>query len=219
MGIKAILFDLDGTLVNSEITHCQMWVDILAEYNIKFSEDDYKNYYAGIPTAQNAIDMIQRYSLDVDAATLTQAKVAATHAFVSSKTYPLMPQAIETLDFFKKNGLTVAMVTGADRVSVNANLRAHNWHDVFAFSVSGDDVLNGKPAPDCYLLSLEKLGLSADECVAIEDSEHGLTAASRAGIACLAIPNSMSEKHNFSRATAVLKHLGEAQDWVVGRLN
>ncbi|AXF86161.1 Phosphorylated carbohydrates phosphatase [Ephemeroptericola cinctiostellae] len=218
MGIKAILFDLDGTLVNSEIIHCQMWMDILAEYNVTLSEDDYKNHHAGIPTAQNAMDMIQRYDLDVGAATLTQAKVTATHAFVASKTYPLMPQVIETLGFFKDIGLTLVMVTGADRVSVDANLRAHNWHDVFAFSVSGDDVLNGKPAPDCYLLALEKLGLSAGECVAIEDSEHGLTSASRAGIACLAIPNPMSENHDFTSATAVLKHLGEAQKWVVERL-
>ena len=71
-----------------------------------------------------------------------------------------------------------------------------------------------KPSPDCYLLAVANLGLEPEDCVAIEDTEHGVAAAAAAGVACLAVPNEMSKHHDFSRATQVFSDLVSAAAWV-----
>ena len=218
MTLKAVLFDLDGTLVSSEDIHYQLWVDILNGYGVSFSEQEYKKHYAGMPSAANAVDMIDRYALNADPEALLMAKVKATHAYLAHQAYPLMPHVCDTIAFFEARGLILAIVTGADRVSAISNVQAHGLHQAFSTIVSGDDVVHNKPAPDCYLLAMDRLGLQAEECVAIEGSEHGVMAAHQAGVMCLAIPNAMSMSHDFSRATVVLDSLQGAQDWVSQRL-
>lgn len=131
MVLKAILFDLDGTLVSSEDIHYQLWVDILNGYGVPFSEREYKRLYAGMPSAANAVDMIDRYALDVDPEGLLKAKIQATHAYLAHRSYPLMPHVRETIASFEAQGLIQAIVTGADRVSVMSNVQAHDLQRFF----------------------------------------------------------------------------------------
>ena len=93
---------------------------------------------------------------------------------------------------------------------MQATLRAHALEPLFSLTVSGDDVRNSKPAPDCYLLALDRLGLRAGECMAIEDTEHGLRAAAQAGIECIAVPTGMSRHHDSSRAATVVDDMAAA---------
>lgn len=73
---------------------------------------------------------------------------------------------------------------------------------------------SSKPAPDCYLLALERLGLRAADCLAIEDTQHGVEAACGAGVRCLALPTPMSRHHNFAHAEAVLDGMPQALAYV-----
>jgi HAD superfamily hydrolase (TIGR01509 family) len=212
--IRAVLFDHDGTLVDSEPTHFLMWQEVLASYGVTLSEKQYKDYYAGVPTAANAVDMVSRFEINEVPATLANANNSVTRTFLSRTAFPLMPGVTELLTLFHSDGLRLAIVTGAGSNGVQATLRAHSLHDYFETVVSGDDVRQSKPAPDCYLLAIERLGLRPSECIAIEDTEHGVNAATSAGVMCLAIPSDMSKHHNFSRATAVLGELREAASWV-----
>ena len=93
-------------------------------------------------------------------------------------------------------------------------MRAHGLASHFAVVVSVDDVRHSKPAPDCYLLAIERLGLPAADCIAIEDTEHGVAAAAGAGISCLALPTAMSRHHDFTQAAAVLDGMDAAVDYV-----
>ena len=214
MRISAVLFDHDGTLVDSEPTHFQIWQKVLAPYGVALSEKQYKDYYAGVPTAANAVDMVSRFAINEVPATLADAKNSATRTFLSRSAFSLMPGVKEVLSLLRSDGLRLAVVTGAGRNGVEATLRAHSLHDFFETVVSGDDVRQSKPAPDCYLLAIERLGLSPSECIAIEDTEHGVNAATSAGITCLAVPTAMSEHHSFAKAAAVLSELSASVPWV-----
>ena len=214
MRISAVLFDHDGTLVDSEPTHFQIWQKVLAPYGVALSEKQYKDYYAGVPTAANAVDMVSRFAINEVPATLADAKNSATRTFLSRSAFSLMPGVKEVLSLLRSDGLRLAVVTGAGRNGVEATLRAHSLHDFFETVVSGDDVRQSKPAPDCYLLAIERLGLSPSECIAIEDTEHGVNAATSAGITCLAVPTAMSEHHSFAKAAAVLSGLSASVPWV-----
>lgn len=217
MPIKAILFDHDGTLVDSEPTHWRLWQEVLRTHGAVLTEQHYKDYYAGMPTAANAADLAERFAIDQTPAALADAKYAITRAFLARDAFPLMPGVREVLPLFQARGLRLGIVTGAGRNGVEATLRAHSLHGFFETIVTSDDVTHSKPAPDCYLLAAKRLGLRPAECVAIEDTEHGVGAAAAAGIACLAVPNEMSRHHDFSRATAVFDELAAVVAWVRDR--
>lgn len=214
MPIKAIFFDHDGTLVDSEPIHYQLWRDVVAAHGVALAEALYRDCYAGIPTADNAVDLVARFAIDATPESLADAKNQATRRFLAQHAFPLMPGVSDLVPWCHGAGLRLAIVTGAGHDGVQSTLRQHSLGDFFETVVSGDDVAHSKPAPDCYLLAVRRLGLLPSECVAIEDTEHGVNAAAAAGVACLAVPNAMSRQHDFSRATAVFNDLAAAAAWL-----
>ncbi|ACE83398.1 HAD family hydrolase [Cellvibrio japonicus] len=213
--LKAILFDHDGTLVDSEEVHYQLWREIMRAYAVDLSAEEYRDYYSGIPTAKNALDLTVRHQLPIDAPSLAAQKHQVTRDYIARTAFPLMPHADATVRRFAATGAQLAVVTGSTRNCVDATLAAYQWQPLFSTIVSSEDVSNNKPAPDSYLLALQRLGLSAQEAIAIEDTAHGLQAATRAGITCVAVRNAMSQSHDLSNAIQVFNHLQEAADWVV----
>lgn len=214
MPLQAILFDHDGTLVDSEPVHFRMWAAVLARYGVTLSEQQYVAHYAGVPNLASAVDMIRRFELDESPAALADAKHVVTKEFLLGGAFPLMNGALAAIAEFRRAGVKLAVVTGAGANGVHATLRANDLQHHFATVVCGDDVRASKPAPDCYVLALERLGLRATDCLAIEDTQHGLQAAHSAGIRCLALPTDMSRHHNFDCAEAVLGGMPEAVDYV-----
>jgi len=214
VALRAILLDHDGTIVSSEHIHFQMWIPILSQYGVELSEQQYRAHYAGLPTSANAVDLVQRFGIDVSPDQLIEAKNAATQDYLASQSFPLMPGVREAIAYFHSAGLKLAVVTGASANGVQKTLQANEFEDKFLTVVSNDDVRNSKPAPECYLLALQRLGVAADESLAIEDTQHGLEAAFRAGISCLALPTEMSQQQNFHSATAVLSGMAEAVEYI-----
>lgn len=174
--------------------------------------------FAGMPTIDNAQDLVARFQLKATVDELVAKKLEIAQVYLENKAFPLMAGAQDILDYFQQQPtLQQAIVTGAGASIVNATVRSYQLAPYFATIVSCDDVARSKPAPDGYLLALERLGLKAAECIAIEDTEHGVAVAVAAGIACLAIPNTQSQSHDFSKATAVLANLAAAQVWIQER--
>ncbi|MFZ1386073.1 MAG: HAD family phosphatase [Thiolinea sp.] len=218
MVLKAVLFDHDGTLVDSEGVHYQMWLEVLKPYGVSISADQYMRIYSGLPTIDNAIDLIERFQLSAAVDDLVAKKLEIAHAYLKEHAFPLMAGAQAILDYFQQQpSIRQAIVTGAGAQIVNATVRSHALADYFSTIVSYDDVEHSKPAPDCYLLAQQRLGLDASECIAIEDTEHGVASAVAAGIACIAIPNAQSQRHDFSKAVVVLPNLEAAQAWIQQR--
>ncbi len=214
MQLRAILFDHDGTLVNSEPVHYRMWAQVLQRYGLALTEQQYKAHYAGVPTPANAIDLVRRFGIDESPERLAEAKNAATREYLDRQAFPLMSGVEEAISCFHNAGLKLAVVTGASANGVQTTLRVNEFTDYFSAVVSGDDVRASKPAPDCYFLALERLGVTAAECLAIEDTQHGLEAAFRAGINCVALPTEMSRHQDFRSAVAVLGGMPEAVGYV-----
>lgn len=218
MKLRAILFDHDGTLVNSEPIHYQLWCKVLDRYGISMSKEVFNSQCAGLPTIANATEIVRRYGLEIAAEELAEEKHTITKAFLVDNAYPLMPGVVDAINEFVTQGLKLAVVTGANNHSVGATVRSYDFSRHFEFIISADDVQKSKPEPECYLLALEKLGLNPEECLAIEDTEHGLLAAVQAGIPCLALPTELSVTHNFDRADAVLTGMPEAIEYIRNRM-
>lgn len=217
--LKAILFDFDGTLVDSEPLHFQMWQQLLAKYGVELTEQQYKDHYAGVPTTLNAVDMISRFKLSIPAHSLASAKKELTRSIIAKSGFSLMPDVREILAQLTRYDLKLGIVTGAAKSNVHATIKAHSLEKYFSIIVSGEDVSRNKPAPDCYLLAMNQLGVRASDCLAFEDTELGLAAASSAGIMCLAIPTALSSHHDFSNAVGVFSSLRQAAEWAINSGN
>ncbi len=214
MKIKAILFDHDGTIVDSEKAHFEMWRNVLIEYNVELSYEEYVSQYAGIPTTSNAITIAENHSLDATPFELVKAKNEQSKQYLSKQAFPLMNGAIDSIRYFHKQGYKIGIVTGAGREGVAVSLVEHGLEQYVSVCISGDDVVNSKPAPDCYLLAADKLGFQPTECLAIEDTYNGSLAAIGAGIKCVGVSESNRVRSLFTETIYECTDLNMATKWI-----
>ena len=104
MKLRAVLFDHDGTLVDSEPIHYQLWTQVLDRYSVTMSEEFFNSVCAGMPTLANAIDLVKRYDLPVQAENLAEEKHTITKEFLAENAYPLMPGVQEAIQALLEQG-------------------------------------------------------------------------------------------------------------------
>ncbi|KEA62233.1 Beta-phosphoglucomutase [Marinobacterium lacunae] len=217
MSLHAILFDHDGTLVDSEATHMRLWQEVVAPYGVVISEETYWQQMLGVPMEQNAADIVRLYSLDADPATLVNAKLAANDRFLAQNWFPEMPKASEVLTHLAQQ-LRLGLVSGSQRNCVEASLGGHGWQQLFEQVVTGDDVSHNKPHPEGYLKALALMKIAPENCIAVEDTEVGVQAAHSAGLRVIAIQHPLAVNHDFTAAIEVVDSLTEAQEWIASHL-
>ena len=211
--LLALLLDHDGTLVDSESAHHLLWNAVLAPFGASITALEYERDYAGLPALDNGAQSVARFGLRATAEDLAQAKFAATRAYLQDQAFPLMPGVSAALAHWRGR-FRLGVVTGARTFAVQNTLQKHGLAEGFECVVSADDVARTKPDPACYRLALARMGLAAENVLAIEDTAHGVEAATGAGVRCIAIPTPLSAGHDFSAACAVLPDMTAAVAWI-----
>ncbi|MDZ7937636.1 MAG: HAD family phosphatase [Rhodoferax sp.] len=214
---KAVLFDHDGTLVESEAVHHSLWNQVLQPHGVQIPIDLFMKDFSGVPALTNGHDLKQHFRLDASALELAEGKNRLTAQYLATNAFPLMPGVHESLAQLNTAGFRKSVVTGARRFAIASTLRSHALEPEFELVISADEVVHSKPAPDCYVLALQRMGLQAHEAVAFEDTEHGVASAIAAGLTCVAIPTAMSAVQDFSAATVVLPSMLDAVQWVLAQ--
>ena len=220
---KALLFDVDGTLADTERDgHRVAFNRAFAEAGLDWVWDVplYGELLAVTGGKERIRHYVERYrsgdrlppDFDDLIVRLHAAKTRHYTALLAEARIPLRPGVRRLLDEARRQGVRLAIATTTTSENISALLRhalapdAALWFDVIG---AGDVVAAKKPAPDIYHYVLERLGLSAAECVAFEDSENGLRASLAAGLATIVIVNDYTRTHDFHGAALVLDHLGE----------
>lgn len=202
--IKAIIFDVDGLLADTEPLHFLAWKETLKKYNIRFTKNIFMKELAGIGDVATAIYLAKKYGLG--SATLVKAKRKIYFKLLKN----VKPRkgakgiAIRFKKFFP-----VAVASSARSKDALFVLKKIGMLRLFDSITTREDVKRVKPYPDIYLLAARKLGFEAKECVAIEDTEVGIMAANRAGMYCVAVPNEYTKIQDFSNADLVVKSLDQ----------
>ena len=218
MSIEAVLFDMDGTLVDSESVHYICWSQLLAPFGVRYDEDDFCQCFSGRPTIDAAKEIKQTHNLSVSSRYLADEKYRLFSKFVQTNLPPLMPYAADILFAVKEQGLKMALVTGSARHEAEPILKGLGFYDLFDTVVTKDDVTNPKPAGDPYLLALKNMQVAAKNAIAVEDTFTGVTAANNAALAVVAIANKHTEQHDFSKATQQMDNLEEFWQWLQSQL-
>jgi HAD superfamily hydrolase (TIGR01509 family) len=211
--VIALLLDHDGTLVDSESAHHLLWNEVLAPYGASITAQEYETDYAGLPALDNGAQSVARFGLNASAHDLALAKFAATRAYLQDRAFPLMPGVAQALAHWRSH-FRLGVVTGARTFAVQNTLQKHGLAEGFECVVSADDVERTKPDPACYRLALQRMAIRPDQALAVEDTAHGVAAATGAGVRCIAIPTPLSQGHDFSSACAVVADMAAAVAWV-----
>ncbi len=195
---KALLFDLDGVLIDSEPLHGQAWKETAALFDLNLTDDQLKLLRGKrrIDCANELVTLIPKAVKAKDLLNL--------HTPISRKlilTAKAMQGGESLVKMCHKNNIPMALVTSSSFESFQIKTALHKWINLFSVIVLGDDKLltKGKPAPDPYILAAEKLNISPQKCWAVEDSISGVTSAINAGcyVLCLREKTNLLNKKEF----------------------
>jgi HAD superfamily hydrolase (TIGR01509 family) len=215
MKLRAVCFDFDGTLVDSEPIHLRMWNEVLQPHNVSVTVDEFKHRYVGTVAPEMARELVEKFNIKADPSSLASAKDMKYSEWVRRNPLPMMPYARESVAAFFRCRLKLACVTGSPREIVMLNLKRLSMQEYFTVVVARDDVTRSKPDPECYLKAMKDLREPVDAGISFEDSEAGVLAATAAGLACCGIAWESSTAHDLSNATMIFNGLQEATGWVI----
>nr|WP_278991837.1 fructose-1-phosphate/6-phosphogluconate phosphatase [Plesiomonas shigelloides] len=176
---QGLIFDMDGTIIESLPAHRQAWEEVLGRYGLPY-EPEFMASQSGAPTWQIASSILTRHGADLDPRLIAKQKADAVELLLFDLCRPL--PLIEDVVKAYHGRRPMAVGTGSETAVAEALLCHMGLRDYFAALVGANDVQAHKPAPDTFLLCAEKLGIAPQHCVVFEDAEFGLQAARRAGM-------------------------------------
>lgn len=204
----AAVFDMDGTLDDSEPIHCLAYRKVLERFGKVLSDDDYNRRFTGSTDNFIASSLIAEYALAISVQEFLEEKEALFIELIEGHAVAL-PGVVKTLEDLHARGIKLAVASSATLAAIETVLAALKIRHFFSVIASGEEVVNSKPAPDVFLLAARRLGVSPARCLAFEDSENGTRAATAAGMYCIAIPCQSTRGQDHSAAKLVLTSMEE----------
>lgn len=201
----AIIFDLDGVLLDSEPIHYQMARQVLADDGLDLEEATYRTY-TGMSLEATWRDLVVRLRLPRPAEHYQSRYLDAVTRALEHPIDPA-PGATALIEWLRRRGIPIGLASSSKQVWVEASLRAIGLEGVFDAVVSADQVAGAKPDPELYVLAAHRLGVSPGRCLAIEDSLPGVRSARAAGMDVVAVRTPLNQTYPFDEATAVVPSL------------
>jgi HAD superfamily hydrolase (TIGR01509 family) len=185
MMYEAILFDMDGVLVDTRLSVIECWTDIADFYQIHLTESDFVNHIYGCP-AVHIFDTFFNH-LHTNEYQNILAKIAE---YETQMIYSEIRGATNLLRELKKSNVPTALVTSGEKWKVAEVIRQLKLDSFFVEQITSDDVERGKPHPECYVKAACSLQKLPEQCIVFEDSVSGVKAATNAGSICIGINQS-----------------------------
>ena len=191
----ALIFDMDGTLVDSGKLHENAWMVALETYGIPLDKKLMRGF-AGVPTEKTIGHLIKHFDLNISAtpAEINALKMDQVQKHLFDYVKPTALEAVVKHYYGKK---PMAVGTGATTPSAQAILDACNLSQYMDFVVGADQVSAHKPAPDTFLLCAEKMRIEASKCVVFEDAKLGIEAAQSAGMDCVDVAKELDIHNDY----------------------
>lgn len=205
--IKAVLFDLDGLLLDSEIVAFKVYEELGERFHFELTLPDFMENFCGQPLRRNVAYCTERFQLPWGLEEAVE-EVLRIEKKILDEGVDVMPGARELLSFLKENNYKTCVASSSAR---ERSMRLLEQHDLVAYFddfVFGPEVKRGKPNPDIFLKAAEKLGVAPEDCLVLEDSQAGIQAAYSAGMRVICIPDLKYPTEEYEKmATAVKESL------------
>ena len=189
-GFSAVIFDMDGVLLDSEPLHYEAVRQILAEQGVDFPIEDYFRYL-GTTLTSTWDDLCERFPITMPFAQF-EARYNADVLVQYQAGAPLISGARELVAQLRDEGVPIAVASSSHREWVEAALTGAGLRQYFQQTTAGDEVSMGKPSPEIYLKAAHKLGVDPIDCIAIEDAPAGVEYAKAAGMSVVLVRNDLT---------------------------
>lgn len=193
--LRALIFDFDGLLVDTETVLIDAWVQVHADDGITVNGEVLHHIVGHTDVIH---DYWSAYSPEFDRAQLEERYLLTARKLTLAA--PPLPGALDLLTAARAAGLRIGLASNSTHAHVEGHLAHRGMLELFDFIACRDDVAIGKPEPDVYLAALRGLGVDASEAIAFEDSVPGHVAAHRAGLKVVVVPNPSTVRCDFPHA-------------------
>jgi HAD superfamily hydrolase (TIGR01509 family) len=212
LAVDAVIFDMDGVLVDSEPLHTHATKLLLADCGVDWDERESAEYI-GLTDVESFAALTLRHGLSGDPGDLAARWTERAVPLLQQHARPMpgVPAVPLTL---RERGYRLALASSSRPRVIEATLEAIGAGSLFEVVVSGTEVPRGKPSPDVFLEAARRLDIPPARCLVIEDSRHGVTAARAAGMPCIAIPCATTAHQDFAHATTRLTSLSDVLNFL-----
>lgn len=206
--LKAVLFDMDGVIIDSEPQHARAAVLALKRYNVDITID-YAYKFIGTTTYHMCKKIVEDFHLSVTAEELLKANEEMKDELSRTEGYIAIPYVIELMKNLKMHGIKMIIASSSSALNIKEVMQYLQIDDIMDGYISGTTVAHPKPAPDIFLAAAKYLGVDPSECIVIEDSNHGVTAAAAAHITSIGYLNPNSGNQDLSQAAILVEGFDE----------
>ena len=205
--IKAVIFDMDGVMIDSELVQSKAFEAVIKEYGkVPVYNESGVVHTIGIRSRENWEVIKKKHSIEEETDILIEKRRAIYGQLLETEIKP-MPGLLELLALLKKHKVKIALASSSNLKHIDLVLSRLNIRDYFEVIVSGDMVQKGKPFPDVFEETARRLRVLPAKCLVLEDTESGVNAAKDAGMNVIVIPNRFTQNQDFSNADLVINTL------------
>lgn len=201
---KAVIFDMDGVLIDSEPAYLEMNLKMFAQFGIEMDDENYKAL-VGMPSVPMWKMLKEKYDLKNEVKDFIHYEKKRMLEILDSDIITKPVDGIsELIGTLKNNNIKLSVASSSAKDNVNFVLEKLKIRDNFEFIISGEEVVNGKPSPDIFLKVSDHFNICPADCFVIEDSANGIKAANSAGMKSLGFTNNGTNKQDLSDAQIII---------------
>ena len=209
MAFKAVLFDMDGVIVDTEPLHRKAYFKMFDDLGVEVSEEFYQSFTGYSTNKVNNI-LIEKFSLkqSVDELNAWKRKYFKYY-FDNDAEFDLLPGVKNLIQNYFENNIKMVLASSASMNTINWVFEKFELEQYFVGKISGDTLKESKPNPEIFMLAAEIANEPKENCIVIEDSTNGIEAAFSAGIFCVAYKSEHSKGQNYSKANKIISDFSE----------
>ncbi len=207
--LKAVLFDMDGVIVDTEPLHCKAYYKMFDAVNINVSDALYESF-TGQSTLSICKQLCSHFELSKTPETLVALKRKFfKDLFINDSDLALIDGVLELIKDYHSNGLTLVLASSASMTTINNVFTRFNLDQYFIAKLSGADLKASKPHPEIFEKAAQASGFNILECMVIEDSTNGIVAANAANIYCVGFKSPNSKNQEYQNADMSINNFNE----------
>lgn len=216
MSLKAVLFDMDGVIVDTEPLHRKAYFKTFDQLEVAVSEELYTSF-TGASTKRVFETIINHFDLSGTHEEMSVIKRAHfKDYFYNDEEFDLITGVRKLIEHYYDNGITLILASSATMTTINMVFEKFGLEKYFSGKISGADLKESKPHPEIFLKAAEMAGQPIENCMVIEDSTNGILAAHRAGIFCAAYKSFHTHNQDYSLANIIVSDYAELE---VGKIS
>ncbi len=209
--LKAVLFDMDGVIIDSEPLHRSAYEQMFEEYNLKVSATLYASF-TGMATLPICEKLCEEFSLDLQPTQLVASKRKYfKRLFENGRDFQLIDGVLELIKHYSDNDISMVLASSASMPNIEMIFRKFGLDPYFKTKISGADLKASKPHPEIFEKATQLSGHSSKHCMVIEDATNGILAAKAAGLFCAAYDGENGHRQDFTMADLVVSSFKELE--------